>query len=211
MKNLNQYLYENLETGRQVLEKFQVSKEMVDNMQHNDNDCEPILDKNIEVPNTDFVNMTMKPLDDWKTVKIPSTKYVVYADKYHRSRWHLATTFDMCMMTACYADYEDFVPENDIILASNNIKEIIEAYVEFVLEKGNAINDIDDAIIYLQNKDAQDDFTDIMSANRYASSKAYDSWGAIHSIYHGDELLYDINPFDAKDLYNELDTVFDVR
>ena len=209
MKNLNQYLSENLKTGRQVLEKFQVSKEMVDNM-HN-NDCEFIFDKSIKVPNTDVEAMTMKPLDDWKTVKIPSTKYVVYADQYHRSRWHLATTFDMCMMTSYYADYEDFVPENDIILASNSIEEIIEAYVEFVLEKGNATDDIKDAIRYLQNKDDQDNFADLMDANRYASSKVYDSWGAIHSIYHGDELMYDYDSFNAKDLYNELDTVFDVR
>lgn len=209
MKNLDQYLRANLKTGKSVLEKFQVSKEMVDKMDNQD--CKPEFDKSIKVPKIDAENMTMAPLDDWKTVKIPSTRYVVYADQYHLSRWHLATTFDMCMMTSYYDDYEDFVPKDDIILASDSIEEIIEAYIEFVLEKGKAEGDIDSAIKYVQDENAQEAFDEIMSSNRYASHKVYDSWAAIHSIYHGADLLYDIVSFDSKDIYNELSSSFDVR
>lgn len=69
----------------------------------------------------------------WRTLEMPKSTYVIFNDFYRFNRPHLADTGEF-LIHMCWNqdDYEDFNPKKDILYASDNLKEILEWYFNYL-------------------------------------------------------------------------------
>ena len=209
MKDITNYIQENLLTGKKVLEKFQITKDSVLIKKENPFDFK--LTKTIGKPVADNDDKLL-PVNKWKKIKIPSEKYVVYRDLYRVNKWHLATTYDMLInMGYNSMDFEDFNPKNDILLASDDIQDIIEAYIKMIFEKYNydSVSNLDMALDLLKDENAADKFDKWIEkcCGKHYLLKIHDNFIALHHIYHGEDLYGESN-FTDKDIYDEISISF---
>lgn len=86
-----------------------------------------------DIPVCDWDNEVIHKSKVWKTLEMPKSTYVIFNDMYRDGHPHLADTGDF-FSAICFAqdDYEDFNPKKDILYASNDLKEILEWYFNYL-------------------------------------------------------------------------------
>ena len=109
----------------------------------------------------------------WKTMTIPTAKYVVFSDKYRADKMHFGEIGDMLISMAYNQDdYEDFTPNDDILYASDNFYDVFNWYCKEIginvnKYRGMEAADIKNDISKLKNKHwAYDDsefFTNVIT------------------------------------------------
>lgn len=86
----------------------------------------------VDIPKID--ENSSKAIDEvWKSFEIPNKKFVVFSDYYRNKSYHLAETVDM-LLSIWWGeeDFEDFDPKKDILLSSDDLKEITEQYLDLI-------------------------------------------------------------------------------
>lgn len=86
-----------------------------------------------DIPVCDNYDQIIYQSKVWRTLEMPKSTYVIYNDFYRLNRPHLADTGDF-LINMCWDqdDYEDFNPKKDILYASNNLKDILEWYFNYL-------------------------------------------------------------------------------
>lgn len=114
----------------------------------------------------------------WRTLEMPKSTYVIYNDFYRFNRPHLADTGDF-LINMCWSqdDYEDFNPKKDILYASDNLKDILEWYFNYLK--------IDE---FPRNEDDLDEWEQKYSYNNF---KINDDIRVLGEFYLGIDNYYD--------------------
>lgn len=157
----------------------------------------------VKVPVCDFENQIAYKNDVWKELELPITTYVIFKDKYRGDRPHFQFTYDFVMGLCAYEDdYEDFDPTKDILYASDDLKEILEWYFNYL-----GINEYPTINNY-------HDWFDKYEYN-FMGKKSIDNCYIMAEIYCGKDKYY--NHPDFKNLNYEIDlekilkTFFDIE
>ena len=185
MKTINKFLLEKL-----IINKHSKSK----NNYPNDYQSELV-----KVPVCDYENQIVYKNKIWKELELPTTKYVLYKDKYRGNCPHFNDTSDFIInMCAFQDDFEDFNPAEDILYASNDLQEILGYYFKYY------------GITEMPNEDNLDEWSrkyksDFKTSNDnlYAMGESY---CGLYDYYQGyKEINY------KSDLENILKSFFDIK
>lgn len=109
-----------------LVEKLKINKDINNSPEMYDGEWVKV---NIPVVDYDVIHSNQT----WKTLELPISTYVIFKDMYRAGLPHLADTGDF-INSMCYAqdDYEDFNPKKDILYASNDLKDILEWYFNYL-------------------------------------------------------------------------------
>lgn len=138
----------------------------------------------------------------WRTLEMPKSTYVIYNDFYRFNLPHLADTGDF-FVNMCWNqdDYEDFNPKKDILYASDNLKDILEWYFNYLK--------IDE---FPRNEDDLDEWEQKYSYNNF---KINDDIRILGEFYLGIDNYYDDceeYSFDKDEIEKQLDDLqFDIK
>ena len=87
----------------------------------------------IEIPKFDTDGWSLVPNESWRKIKIPDALYVVYKDMYRNSLVHFADMQDFIASVIMFQDdYENYDFNKDILFASNDLKEILDWYFNYL-------------------------------------------------------------------------------
>ena len=187
MKTINKFL----------LEKLIITKNTKEKKYHT-----PYPSELVEIPVCDFENSIAYKNQVWKELVLPKTTYIIFKDKYRGDKPHFQFTYDFIMgLCAFEYDYEDFDPTKDILYASNDLKEILEWYFNYL------------GIKELPTKNTIENWDRTYESN--FMRKSNDNSYIMAEIYCGKDKYYD-NPdfknFNYKsDLEKILKTYFDIE
>lgn len=153
---------------------------------------------NIPVADYDVIHSNQT----WKTLEMPKSTYVIFNDMYRDGLPHLADTGDF-ITSMCYAqdDYEDFNPKKDILYASNDLKEILKWYFNYL-----GIDELP------KDEDDLDEWEDKYYDNTI-KHRINDNLHILGEFYLGIDNFYDDHTefsFDKKEILNYLRAYFEV-
>ena len=128
-----------------------------------------------KIPVVDFHANDIDINNVWKELRLPEKQFVIYKDKYRRNHAHFAT-FDDMLTSIMYNedDFEDFNVKDDILYASDDLKEILNWYFK------NIYN-----IEAPTKKINRNDWI-----HRVDNTYAYDQPAVLFDIYIGDDDYY---------------------
>lgn len=131
-----------------------------------------------DIPVCDSYDQIIYQSKVWRTLEMPKSTYVIYNDFYRFNRPHLADTGDF-LINMCWSqdDYEDFNPKKDILYASDNLKDILEWYFNYLK--------IDE---FPRNEDDLDEWEQKYSYNNF---KINDDIRILGEFYLGIDNYYD--------------------
>jgi len=187
MKTINKFLLEKL-----VFNKHTKAK----NNYPNDYPSE-----SVKIPVCSYDDQIAYKNQVWRELELPITTYVIFKDKYRGDRPHFQFTYDFVMgLCAFEDDYEDFDPTKDILYASDDLKEILEWYFNYL------------GIKELPTINNYDDWFDTYEIN---FRKSNDSAYVMAEIYCGKDNFYNHPDFKnlnyKTDLENILKSFFDIE
>ena len=154
----------------------------------------------VKLPVCDFGDSIVLKNQTWKELVLPNTNYVIYNDMYRGAHPHFNTTDDfVCSICAFEDDYEDFDPAKDILYASDDLKEILKWYFEYL------------GIYRMPNEDNYEDWVD---EYEHDFKGCIDDGKVLAEIYCGIDTYYNKPKFTnidyKKDLDEILKTYFDI-
>lgn len=156
----------------------------------------------VKIPVCDYENNIVYKNTIWKELELPTSTYIIYKDKYRGDKPHF-TTIDDFIMSICFFedDYEDFNPSKDILYTSNDLKDILKLYFNYI------------GIKELPNENNIDEWE-----SKYENAflnKSNDNGHVMGEIYSGIDTYYNNPKYKninyKTDLYDILKTYFDVE
>ena len=156
----------------------------------------------VKLPVCDLVDYIAYLNKTWKELELPTTSYIIYKDKYRGNMPHFSTIDDF-ICSICYFndDYEDFNPSKDILYASDNLKEILKWYFNYI------------GIKELPTKDNIDEW--VSKYENAFLNKSNDNGQVLAKIYCGIDTYYNNPKYKninyKTDLEKMLKNIFDIE